>query len=294
MDMDQDRRDLFKLLPAAGVLAGFGVSSAQAQSAPDSTWARITQTKTLRVGAAAYEPWYYKDPTKSDAPGGVMVGDTMWRGIGVGLGKEIADGLGVKLEVVETTWANAVAGLQANQFDVMFVLDATPTRALAIDFLSVPVGYYPLVLLAKDDLPGSEWKDFNDPKVRIAVQIGSIMDQFLTKNVPNATLTRFQDAGQTYAALQSGRADAICAVGPSLSLARARMGLGKIINPKPFVPLPAGTGLRWEPNNRFKDYLTAACSYLYSTQKVQEVYAQFLAFRKLDPKDFTSLIREQW
>jgi len=292
--MEKDRRDLLKFLPTVSVAGALGISSAQAQSAPDSTWARIMQTKTLRLGASAYEPWYFKDQTKSDAPGGVMIGDTMWRGIGIGLGKEVADALGVKLEVVETSWANAVAGLQANQFDLMFVLDATPVRALAIDFLSVPIGYYPLVLLAKEELKGTEWREFNDPKIRIGVQLGSMMDQFLAKSTPNATITRFQDAGQTYAALQSGRVDAICAVGPSLSLARARMNLGKIINPKPFVPLPAGTGFRWEPNNRFKDYLTACCSYLYSTGKVQDIYEQFITFRKLDPKDFTSLIREQW
>lgn len=120
------------------------------------------------------------------------------------------------------------------------------------------------------------------------------MDQFLTRTTTDAQLIRLQDASQTYAAFQSNRADAICAVGPSLSLAQARMGIGKVINPSPFVPLPAGTGFRWEPNNRFKDYLTAAATYLYATGRVQEIYEEFLDYRGLDPNNFASLIREQW
>jgi len=45
----------------------------------------------------------------------------------------------VELETVEVTWGTAVSALQANQIDIMFVLDATPERALAIDFPSQPL-----------------------------------------------------------------------------------------------------------------------------------------------------------
>lgn len=132
-EMDIERRSLFGLLPAAGLVATgaalAGASQAVAQEANESTWDRIMRTRTLRVGAAAYEPWYFKDEARGSAPGGVLVGDMMWRGIGIGVGKAIADALEVEMAVVETTWANAVAGLQSNQFDIMFVLDATPVRA---------------------------------------------------------------------------------------------------------------------------------------------------------------------
>jgi len=47
--------------------------------------------------------------------------------------------LRVELETVEVTWGTAVSALQANQIDIMFVLDATPERALAIDFPSQPL-----------------------------------------------------------------------------------------------------------------------------------------------------------
>src|ERR1700722_16009425 len=123
--MDLGRRGL---LSGASVVAGSGLmlasNAAQAQTAAaSSTWEQIQKTKKLRVGAALSEPWYYRDTDNSSAPGGVKVGDTLWRGIGPNLGKLFADAMGVELEMVETTWGTAVAGLQANQFDTMFILD---------------------------------------------------------------------------------------------------------------------------------------------------------------------------
>ena len=68
----------------------------------------------------------------------MRVGDVVWRGIGPRLGEAIARAMDVRLELVELTWGNAVAALQANQIDTMFILDPTPERALAVDFVQSP------------------------------------------------------------------------------------------------------------------------------------------------------------
>src|SRR5690606_28107438 len=141
-------------------------------------------------------------------------GPDMWRGIGPLVGKELADALGVQLELVETTWGNAVAGLQANQFDVMFALDGTPQRALAIDFVPAPLLWYPLCILAKDEVELSPWEEANDPKYIWGAAIGTSNDQFITKTAPNAQVSRFQTSGETLAAFQSGRIDGYITVGP--------------------------------------------------------------------------------
>ena len=131
-----------------GVLAGllFAMAAPTAYAQSKSTWDQITETKTLRLGVAISEPWYFKDANSTEEGGGVKVGNDVWRGIGTLLGKEIADAMGVKLQLVETTWSNAVAGLQSNQFDFMFILDPTPQRALSVDFTPAPVLWYPLSL----------------------------------------------------------------------------------------------------------------------------------------------------
>jgi polar amino acid transport system substrate-binding protein len=161
------RKLLAGLFAAYVMLAFAGSLPAFAQAS--STWDQIMRTKKLRVGAAPTEPWYYKDTTNSSAPGGVQSGGALWRGVGVTLAKEIADAMGAELEVVETTWGNAVAGLQANQFDVMFMLDPDPVRGLALDFVS-PVLWYPFGLLVRDDLPVTSWAELNDPKYKLGGQ----------------------------------------------------------------------------------------------------------------------------
>ncbi len=68
-----------------------------------------------------------------------------------------------KLPFVETTWANAPAALDANQFDVMFVLDPTPVRALAIDFPFAPVLYYALGYMTKETSHDASWAALDRP-----------------------------------------------------------------------------------------------------------------------------------
>ncbi|EJN06724.1 transporter substrate-binding domain-containing protein [Phyllobacterium sp. YR531] len=298
--MDIARRNLMKLIPVAGVTAAAagiiaaGARESSAQSGPSGTWDQIMSSRTLRVGAAVAEPWYFKDEVQSDAPGGATSGSTTWRGIGIGMAKAVAEGLEVDLSVVETTWGNAVAGLQANQFDLMFILDATPQRAKAIDFLSVPIGYYPLALWVAEAETRSTWAEFNTPETKIATLLGSSMDQFLTKTTPNANIVRLQESSQVNAAFRSRRVDAVCAVAPGLAQTAAQLKLGKVLNPSPFVPLPAGTGFRWEPNNRFKDFLSACATFFYSTGKIDEVYREFMKYRGVDEKYFVSMIKERW
>ena len=62
-----------------------------------------------------------------------------WTGLGSSVGKAMADTLGVEFEPVEVTWGTGVSSIQANKIDVMFVLDATPKRALAVDFPAQPL-----------------------------------------------------------------------------------------------------------------------------------------------------------
>lgn len=60
----------------------------------------VTGRGTLRVGMAAADPWFYKDPISQE-----------WTGVGVEMGKAMAAELGVEFAPVETTWANSVAAI---------------------------------------------------------------------------------------------------------------------------------------------------------------------------------------
>src|SRR3546814_7411006 len=81
----------------------------------------------------------------------------------------MARALGVKFDPVEVTWGTAIAALQSNKIDIMYMMDATPERAQAVDFPKAPLLYYSLAVLAKDGLKVKTWEDLNKPEVRIAV-----------------------------------------------------------------------------------------------------------------------------
>ena len=93
-----------------------------------STWDAIKDRGSIRVGVTEAPPWFSKNPATGE-----------WGSLGSAIGKQMAKEMDVEFEPVGVTWSTAVAALQANKIDVMFVLDATPKRALAIDFPAQPL-----------------------------------------------------------------------------------------------------------------------------------------------------------
>lgn len=256
------------------------------------TWERIRTDKVLKIGVALLEPWYFKDTTNSDAPGAVTIDGVTWRGIGIAFANEVAKAMGVKLQIVETTWGNAVAGLQTGQFDTFFMLDATPTRALSVDFVPAPMLWYPMSLLTGGDVQGQNWEDFNNERFNIGVALGTNSDEFITATAPKATISRFQNSAEIFAALQSGRVNAGLISAVAADLARARIGRGKTIVPKPAVYIPGGIAVRQENDTRWLNYLNTCAGYFYTTGKTQKFYEDFLKFRGIDPKGAVPVQRE--
>lgn len=266
-----------------------GVAAAQQAS----TWDQIQATKTLRVGCAASEPWCFKDLSDSVAPGGVKSNNITWRGVSVALGKSIADAMGVKLEIVETSWGNAVAGLQANQFDVMFILDATPERKEAIDFVG-PVLWYPVALLANNDFAPKTWDEMNDPKYSFGAPNGTNFADILRERVPKAQSMLFQQSSEVVAAFQAGRIIGYLTTAPNADVARSKLGRGMTLVPTPRIGLSTDGGIRKESDQRWHTYLQEQVTKFYNDGVTQKAYEQFLAFRGLDPTTATSIRKEDW
>jgi len=275
-------------------LAALALSRTPARADTGSTWDQIMQTKKLRVGAALSDPWYYRDTTGSTAPGAVRTGDVVWRGMGPTIAQGVAKAMNVTLEMVDTTWGTAVAGLQANQFDTMFILDPTPERALAVNFVPAPVLWYPIALLARSDLKGSTWTELNDPAIRAGVVLGSSTDQTATRLMPKSNLQRYQTTGEMLAAFQSNRIDAAFTTAPTADLTAARMKQGHTLILKPVVAVPAGAAVRQEADRRWSDYLTTVVTYFYNTGITQQFYDDFMSFRGLEPGKATPIQRELW
>ena len=251
--------------------------------AADSTWEGIQERKSLRIGVVQAPPWFLKDPATGK-----------WSGFGYSVGKAMADTLGVKLETVEVTWGSAIAALQANKIDTMFVLDATPKRALAVDFPAQPLLYYALAVLGREDLDMENWSDLNKEGIKISVTQGTTMERYVTKHLPKAKILRFPSNGESVAAFQSGRVDAVSLFHPPLIAMQKKMGKGKIVVPKPVRASASSAAVRMEKDKRWRDWVNTAISYWYTTGESQKWYEEFLSDFGLDPKAVPAIQKELW
>lgn len=241
-----------------------------APAAPSSTWEQVQKNKVLRIGVVVAPPWFLKKP------------DGAWSGMGVSVSQAAANGLGVKLEFVETTFGNAVAALQANQIDMMPMLDPTPARAAAVSFPGNPLYYQTLGILVQSDASIKLWSELNNGKFRIGVAQGAAPDQFITANFPKATILRFPGNPEVLAAFQSKRVDGISLFHPALVNASNNMKLGKIVIPTPLRSSIGSIATRKELDMRFINYLDSSISFWYANQEVQRWYEAALTEQGID------------
>lgn len=236
---------------------------------------------TFRVGVTQAPPWFSKDPKTGE-----------WSsGLGISMGKAMAEKLGVKMETVEVSWGNAIAALQSDKIDIMFTLDATAERKQAVDFPEAPLLYYSLAILARDDLAVTAWEDLNKPAVRIAVPQASSMDRFVSEHAAKADIQRYPDNAAAIAAFQSGRADAVCLFHPPLLAARQRLGKGKIVVPTPAQSQASSTALR-KGDTEFVAWVDARLAEYYKSGQTQKWYEAALTDFGLDPKLAPPIMKE--
>jgi polar amino acid transport system substrate-binding protein len=268
------------LAAAAAVAVMAGGTTAQAQ---DSTMDQVMDNGVLRVGVTQAPPWYSKDIASGEWTGG----------LGVSMGEAMAETLGVTFEPVEVTWGTAVAALQANRIDMMFVLDATDARKEAVNFPETPLLYYSLAVLARDDLEVTNWEDLNSPDISISVPQASSMDAFLTENAPNADIQRFPGNAEAIAAFQAGRVDAVTLFHPPLIAARQKLGAGQIVVPQPVESRPSSVAVRQENDTTFVDWVNEQIDGYYTSGQTQQWYEEFLSDFGLDPATVPAIMRER-
>jgi polar amino acid transport system substrate-binding protein len=255
-----------------GAALGFAAGALPPLAARAGTIEETKKRGTFRVGVTQAPPWFSKDPKTGQ-----------WSsGLGISMGKAMADALGAKLETVEVSWGNAIAALQSDKIDIMFMLDATPERKQAVDFPDSPLLYYSLAVLARDELAVKTWDDLNKPGVRIAVPQASSMDRFVSEHAAKADLQRFPDNAAAIAAFQSGRVDAVCLFHPPLLAARQRLGKGKIVVPTPAQSQASSAAIR-KNDAEFVAWVDKQLAGFYKSGQTQKWYEAALSDFGLDP-----------
>ena len=243
-----------KTLAAGATAAALALAAAlgAAQAQQKSTIDEIRDRGVLRVaGILNEDPYFSKDPRTGE-----------WRGFVVEMGRNMADELGVKLEVVESSWANSILDVQSGKVDLAFALTALPKRALAVHFSS-PTYYNSFTIISpKPELADKTWAELNDPAYTIAVDLGSAQDQITKAYLPKANILRFKTRDEAVLAVATGKADAIInTVFNSMVMTRKNPAIGKVHVPKPILSSPSVIGMNQNSDDVWRGFVSAWADY---------------------------------
>lgn len=193
----------YRFKPALVALAIIGAACGGLSTANANTLAQVMEQKVLRVAIDLNAPPYgMKDDTMKEVGSDVETANL------------IADGLGVKLQLVPTTQANRIPFLLTNKADVVISsLSITEERAKVVDF-SIPYADNKAVVAVPKDSPIKEMKDLVGKTVVTAR--GTTNDQQVTKQAPPGTnIVRFENDATAITAITSGQSS-IFATAPSI------------------------------------------------------------------------------
>jgi polar amino acid transport system substrate-binding protein len=244
---------LTKFLCAAALALGLLPLAGSASAADNkSTVDMIRERGVLRVpGILNEDPYFNKDPRTGE-----------WRGFAIEMARDVAKTLGVKLEVVESSWANSILDVQSGKADIAFALTAVPTRALSIAF-SAPTYYNSFVIVSPDAaLSGLKWAELNDPKYSFAVDLGSSQDLITQQYLPKANILRFKTRDEAIVAVATGKAQGLVSTALNgMVIAKKTTALGKVYVPGPVLSSPSVIGINYAADEQFKSFISAWAEY---------------------------------
>lgn len=181
------------------VASVFASAPSHAQDA--GTWQAVRKAGVLRCGAAVAPPYVARDP-KTGA----------YSGFFSDLCKEFGENvLKVKVEFVDTTWDNIVAGLQSDKWDLSLALNDTPEREKAVAFSRGATDYNVSFVYNKNNpkIPAAPRSiaDIDKPAITVTVMSGTAQDKAISAVLKQAQIMRLPGNDETRLALMSRRAD---------------------------------------------------------------------------------------
>ncbi len=158
----------------------------------------IIERGSIRVGMSAFVPWAFLNK------------EGEYVGFEVDVAKQLAEDLGVELQLVPTAWDGIIPALQTGKMDVIIGgMSVTTKRNLKVNF-SIPYGggEYVVVANMKDKEKFTSLKQFNSRKITLAVRRGAIPAILAKRFFPKAKLRQFDDDGIAAQEVANGNADA--------------------------------------------------------------------------------------
>ena len=179
-----------------GLAAGCSPKAATGPAATNtSTLQEVIKRGTLRVGVILSFP-----------PFGSRNASGEPEGYDVDMAKEVANALGVQLEITDTTAADRIPNLQTGKVDLVIGnFTRTPERAKAINFTDPYIVAGEVLLVRK----GSGIKGISDLDGKtVAVTKGSTNSDIIAKANPKAKVQAYDTTAAALLAVKQGQADA--------------------------------------------------------------------------------------
>ena len=169
-----------------------------AASASSSRLDEILSRGVLRVGTTGdYKPFTDR------------VADGRFIGLDIALAADLAKTLGVKLELVPTTWGAMMVDLGEDRFDLAIGGVSVSLERQKKAWFSIPYlrdGKTPIARCA-DAHKYQTLADIDRPEVRLIVNPGGTNERFARAQAPRATLTVFPDNVAIFDRIAAGEAD---------------------------------------------------------------------------------------
>jgi len=154
---------------------------------------------TLRVGSTGdYKPFTYR-----------VAGGERFIGLDIALAEEMARSLGVKLQVVPTTWGALMGDLADDRFDMAVGGVSVSLERQKKAFFSIPTmrdGKTPIAR-CDDARKYQTLADIDRPEVRLIVNPGGTNERFARAHAPHATLAVWPDNLTIFDRILAGEAD---------------------------------------------------------------------------------------
>ena len=169
---------------------------AQPSSATQADIDRIIHQGTLRVCSTGdYRPFTFRD-----AHG--------WSGMDIDLAQNLTESLGVKLDLVQTTWADMLDDVGTRCDIAMGGISITPERA---EHALYSAPYLPdgkaAIVRCTDSEKFRTLSDIDRPGVRVVVNPGGGNAAFDKANIHHATVVTYPDNNTIFTQVSSGAAD---------------------------------------------------------------------------------------
>lgn len=187
------------------VVAGCGGSS-NSQSGDSSS----TQSSEAAANYTLVEDGKLIIGTSPDYPPFENLEDGEYVGFDIALGKAVAEKLGLEASFTTIQFDGIIPAIvSGGQVDVgISGFSVDPEREKQVDFTDAYYTDDQSICAMKDSKIQSE-EDLNKEGVVIAVQTGTTGEDYAKENYPKATVKGFGNSTDAFAAMQSGKADAV-------------------------------------------------------------------------------------